>query len=31
MSFYKSFCSIFQSWINGAVLSLNSYFILKLR
>ena len=25
MSFYKSFCSIFQSWINGAVLSLNSY------
>ena len=25
MSFYRSFCSIFQSWINGAVLSLNSY------
>lgn len=28
MSFYRSFCSIFQSWINGAVLSLNSYFLL---
>ena len=27
MSFYRSFCSIFQSWINGAVLSLNSYIL----
>ena len=25
MSFYRSFCSIFQSWIKGAALPLNSY------
>lgn len=25
MSFYRSFCSIFQLWIKGAALPLNSY------
>ena len=27
--FYRSFCSIFQLWIKGAALPLNSYLLLK--
>lgn len=29
LSFYRSFCSIFQLWIKGAALPLNSYLLLR--